>query len=76
MEAQQQCSGVKTELGNEAGWLDDISGNFDAYSCKQSCIFMHRKIDKRHDKNNEQKEFFCLWEGKPRQKSIDRDERK
>ena len=43
MEAQQQCSGVRIELGNEVGWLADLPGDFDAYSCKQSYGFMYEK---------------------------------
>ena len=43
MEAQQQCSGVRTKMGNEVRWLHDLPGDFDAYSYKQSCGFMYEK---------------------------------
>ena len=61
MEAQQQCSGMKVELGNEAGWLDDLPRDFDAYSCNKAAYLCIEKQTKGMIKKNEKKVFFCLW---------------
>ena len=34
---------MRIELGNEAGWLDDLPGDFYAFSRKKSYGFMYNK---------------------------------